>query len=102
MAQIPSAIILGGYNGSDRDEFYNTVQFAACQADIRIAVLGTLDCANIKDCMKKVLDQLMPDKEEGLPVEMLSSYCDFDIDRLVEARRICENPRQVGLKDSDI
>lgn len=73
--QIKTAVVLGGYNGSDQVKFYKDLVDRADQNGISNVVLNQLDGSNIKDCMKKILNTLAPSTGK-------KTYSDFDIERL--------------------
>ena len=103
LSLISTAVILGGFNSSDQDAFYRSFQTAAFEKDIRIARLQSIESLTIKDCMKKLLDQLIPEEYKD---EKDKEFCDFDLQRLVVSRerelvcRFCLNVHGATRNDS--
>lgn len=80
LPQIKTGVVLGGYNGSDRDKFYESLELAAEENNIMIATLESVNGGNVKECMKKIIDQFITKDSSVKKV-----YPDFDIERLVIA-----------------
>ena len=83
LSLISTGVILGGFNSSDQEAFYGSFQKAALEKDIRIARLQSIESLTIKDCLKKLLDQLILEEYKD---EKDKEFCDFDIQRLVVSR----------------
>ncbi|KAI8902730.1 origin recognition complex subunit 3 N-terminus-domain-containing protein [Globomyces pollinis-pini] len=88
VSQIQTAVVIGGsiwdlnlrslgYNSSDQDSFYTQLK-ANFQSHVRFAQLQAPDSVNAKDCLKKVIQQLIPEED----MAMNSKRPQYDIDIL--------------------
>lgn len=79
MSLIPTIVVLGGYNSSDQNGFYSQIATIGADKDYKFANLSSIDAGSAKDCMKRLIDQLLPSDYIN------SLYGDYDIEKLVVA-----------------